>query len=228
MESRGASGVIFECDVDVSGSLVPDGAFAVLVDFDVGSSGSCTAASNEAAIVPSGCSSSTGCGRKEEKEKDVKRMQFFVNRGKGFTTVVRCSPDAVLSDVLQLDTDEYAVCGSRFVKVGAPSVRIRLGMVRMWKCCDGSVVVQAGQWECKVCHATRCWPARKRCYKCGAPCDAVLNNLPLGPLVRAPPQSRSSGPPTRSSGPRHVPPRNEGNGNEPLLGSRGWEKGRSQ
>ena len=63
---------IFESDVDVSGSLVPDGAFAVLVDFDVGSSGSCTAASNEAAIVPSGCSSSTGCGRREEKEKDVK------------------------------------------------------------------------------------------------------------------------------------------------------------
>ena len=67
--------------------------------------------------MPSGCSSSTGCGTKE-KEKDVKWVQFFVNRGKGCTTVVRCSPDAVLSDVLHLDTDEYAVCGSRFVKVG--------------------------------------------------------------------------------------------------------------
>ena len=52
------------------------------------------------------------------RRKNVKRVQFFVNRGKGFTTVVRCSPDAVLSDVLHLDTDEYAVCGSRFVKVG--------------------------------------------------------------------------------------------------------------
>ena len=70
VESRGASGVIFDSDVDVSGSLVLDGAFAVFVDFDVvGSSGSCTAAINEAANVPSGCSSSsTGCGRKEEKE----------------------------------------------------------------------------------------------------------------------------------------------------------------
>ena len=112
----------FSSDVDVSGSLVLDGAFAVLVDSDVvGSGDSCTAASNEAAIVPSGCSSSTWCGRKEEKEKDVKWVQFFVNRGKGFTTVVRCSPDAVLSDVLQMDTDECAVCGSRFVKVGCTS-----------------------------------------------------------------------------------------------------------
>ena len=112
VESPGASGVIFENDVDVSGSLVLDGAFAVLVDLDVGSS------SNEAAIVPPSSSSSTGCGRNEEKEKDVKRVQFFVNRGKGFTSVVRCSPDAVLSDVLHLAADEYAVCGSRLVKVG--------------------------------------------------------------------------------------------------------------
>ena len=41
----------------------------------------------------------------------------------------------------------------------------------------------------------------------------------MSPLGRAPPQSRSSGPPTRSSGPRHVPPANKGNGNEPLPGA---------
>ena len=99
MESRGASGEIFESDV-------LDGAFSTLVDFDVvGSSGSCTAA-----FVPSGCSSSTGFGAKEKgKAKYVKCVQFFVNRGKGFTTVVRCSPDAVLSEVLHLDVDEYAL-----------------------------------------------------------------------------------------------------------------------
>ena len=34
----------------------------------------------------------------------------------------------------------------------------------------------------------------------------------MGPVGRAPPQSRSSGPPTRSSGPRHIPPRTPGNG----------------
>ena len=63
-----------------------------------------------------------------------------------------------------------------------------------------------------MCGATRCWPARKRCYKCDAPRDTVPKNLTMGPLGRAPPQSRSSGLPTRSSGPRHIPPRNPGNG----------------
>ena len=154
VESRGASGVTFESDVDVSGSLVLDGAFAVLVDFDVGSSGSCTAAS------------SVG-----DKKKNVKRVQFFVNRGIGFTTVVRCSPDAVLSDVLHLDTDEYAVCGSRFVKVGCTLSENWIGKgsnVEVQRLLRGGAISYLdipGQWECKVCHATRCWPARKRCYK---------------------------------------------------------------
>ena len=76
-----------------------------------------------------------------------------------------------------------------------------------------------GQWECKVCGATRCWPARKRCYRCDAPRDTVPNNLPMGPLGRAPPQSRSSGPPTRSSGPRRIPPRNSGTGSMPPPGA---------
>ena len=76
-----------------------------------------------------------------------------------------------------------------------------------------------GKWECKVCGATRCWPARKRCYRCDAPRDTVPNNLPMGPLGRAPPQSRSSGPPTRSSGPRHIPPRNSGTGSVPPPGA---------
>ena len=199
MESPGASGVIFENDVDVSGSLVLDGAFAVLVDLDVGSS------RNEAAIVSPGSSSSTGCGRKEEKEKNVKRVQFFVNRGKGFTTVVRCSPDAVLSDVLHLAADEYAVCGSRLVKVGCTLSEHWIGngsnaATAPWRGASSHLDVP-GQWECKVCHATRCWPARKRCYKCDAPRDTVPNNPPMAPLGRAPPQSRSS------------------DGNEPLPGA---------
>ena len=88
--------------------------------FDVGSSGSC--------IEPV-CSSSTGFGRKEEKGKaeDVKWVQFFVNRGKGSVTVVRCSSDTVLSEVLHLDDDEYALCGSRFGKVGCTTGEIFIG-----------------------------------------------------------------------------------------------------
>ena len=120
-------------------------------------------------------------------------MQFFVNRGKGFTTVVRCSPD------------EYALCGSRFVKVGCTIGENWVGTgsnVQVLRRLRGGAGVHLdipGQWECKVCGATRCWPARKRCYRCDAPRDTVPNNLPMGPLGRALPQSRSSGPPIRSS-----------------------------
>ena len=212
VESRGASGRIFESDVI-------DGAFSTLVDFDnVGSSGSCTAACTEAAFVPSGCSSGKGfCGKDTRgKTEDVKLVQFFVNRGTGSVTVVRCSSDTVLSEVLHLDVDEYALCGSRFAKVGCTIGENSIGNcsnVQVLRRLRGGAGVHLdipGQWECKVCGATRCWPARKRCYKCDAPRDTVPNNLPMGPLGRAPPQSRSSGPPTRSSGPRHVPPRDSG------------------
>ena len=79
---------------------VLDGAFVV------GSSASC---------IDPVCSSSTGFGRKDTKGKaeDVKLVQFFVNRGKGSATVVRCSSDTVLSEVLRLDDDEYALCGCK-------------------------------------------------------------------------------------------------------------------
>ena len=99
VRSRGVSGLMFE-------SNVLDGALSALVDFAL-----------QHAMKQQ---SSTAFGGKEEKEKDkdAKWVQIFVNRGKGFTTVVRCSPDAVLSEVLHLDADEFALWGSRFVKVG--------------------------------------------------------------------------------------------------------------
>ena len=79
-----------------------------------------------------------------------------------------------------------------------------LGMVRMCKCCDGSVVVQVRIWTFRVSGSAMCVTMQ------------FPTTLPMGPLGRR--RSRSSGPPTRSSGPRHVPPRNNGNGNEPPLG----------
>ena len=166
-------------------------------------------------------------GKKDAKGKaeDVKLVQFFVNRGKGFTTVVRCSSGTVLSEVQHQDVDEYALCGSGFVKVGCTIGENLTGncsnvqVLRRLRGGAGAYLDVPGQWECKVCGATRCWPARKICYKCGAPRDTVPNNLPIGPLGRAPPQSRSSGPPTRSSGPRHIPPRNSGTGSVPPPGA---------
>ena len=85
---------------------VLDGAFVV-------GSGSCIDP-----LVPFGCSSSTGFWRKDAKGKaeDVKLVQFFVNRGKGSTTVVRYSSDTVL--VLHLDDDEYAFVDRGLQKVG--------------------------------------------------------------------------------------------------------------
>ena len=168
---------------------VPDGAFVV------GSSGSCIDV-----LVPFGCSSSSGFLGRDAKRKaeDVKLVQFFVNRGKGFTTVVRCSSGTVLSKVLHLDVDEYALCGSRFVKVGCTIGENFIGncsnvqVLRRLRGGAGAYLDIPGQWECKVCGATRCWPARKRCYKCDAPRDTVPKNLPMGPMGRAPPQS--SGP----------------------------------
>ena len=128
--------------------------------------------------------------------ENVKLVQFFVNRGKGFTTVVRCSSDTVLSEVLHLDVDEYASCGSGFAKVDCTIGEILIGncsnmqVLRRLRGGAGAYLDIPGQWERKVCGATRWWPARKRCNKCDAPRDTVPNNLPMGPLGWAPPQSR--------------------------------------
>ena len=119
-------------------------AFSTLVDYDnVGSNGSCTAACTEAAFVPSGCSSSNGfCGKDtERKAEDVKLVQFFVNRGKGSTTVVRCSSDTMLSEVLHLDVDEYALCGSRFAKVDCT-----IGENLIGNCSNVQVFVTPAWW----------------------------------------------------------------------------------
>ena len=78
-----------------------------------------------------------------------------------------------------------------------------------------------GQWQCNFCHAIRCWPTRKRCYRCDTPRDFSNPNSPVrGPLGRAPQPARNNVPPTRSSGPgpQTVPPRNFGNGPPPGAG----------
>ena len=54
-------------------------------------------------------------GEMKEKEKE-KRVQFFVKYG-STSSVVRSSSLDVVSDVLQLHADEYAVCGSRLIKM---------------------------------------------------------------------------------------------------------------
>ena len=74
-----------------------------------------------------------------------------------------------------------------------------------------------GQWQCANCDATRCWPVRRNCYRCGArhpdtpPTLAPWNigksrGRSKGPLGRDPLPGPSNVPPTVRE-PRVVPPR---------------------
>ena len=74
-----------------------------------------------------------------------------------------------------------------------------------------------GQWQCGYCAATRCWPVRRNCYRCGAPRpDNPPTPAPWnagrdkgrnkGPLGRDPLPGPSNVPPTVRE-PHVVPPR---------------------
>ena len=197
-----------------SSGMVLDGIFADrLADQD--SAAACGDSSSAAASKHAISIGSKVSNKDLGEMKEEKRVQFFVKYG-STSSVVRSSSLDQVSDVLQLHSDEYAVCGSRLIKMESTLSQNGIGngsnvqVLRRLRGGAGAYLDIPGQWECKVCHATRCWPARKRCYRCDVPRDTVSNNLPIGPLGRAPPQSRSSGPPTRSSVPRHVPPRSTG------------------
>ena len=63
-----------------------------------------------------------------------------------------------------------------------------------------------GQWTCSQCFEPRCWPVRKRCYRCGAARDDLpvsakgkgngKVDVAVGPLGRKPPQTAGTVPPT--------------------------------
>ena len=142
---------------------------------------------------------------------------------------MRCSPLSMVSHVLHYGCEEYAVCGTRTLKSGDTLLQngIENGMtVRVLRRLRGGAGGYAnvdipGQWQCSFCHAIRCWPTKKRCYRCDAPRDFSNLNSPVrGPLGRAPQPARNNVPPTRSSGPgpQTVPPRNLGNGPPPGAG----------
>ena len=63
-----------------------------------------------------------------------------------------------------------------------------------------------GQWQCGNCAATRCWPVRRNCCRCGAP---QLDNPPTAaPWNAGKNKGRNKGPYRRDSlsGPNNVPP----------------------
>ena len=161
----------------------------------------------------------------DESEKKEEMLQFFVNYGKG-SVVVRCSPHSIVSHVRHYGCEEYAVCGTRtltshdtLLQNGTESRMTLRVLCRLRGGSGGNVNVNIpGQWQCNFCHAIRCWPTRKRCYRCHTPRDFSNPNSPVrGPLGRALQPARNNVPPTRSSGPgpQTVPPRNFGNGPPP-------------
>ena len=120
----------------------------------------------------------------DEGEKKEELLQFFVNCGKG-SMVVRCSPHSMVSHVVHYGCEEYAVCGTRTLKSGDAQLQngIENGMtVRVLRRLRGGAGGYAnvdilGQCECSFCHAIRCWPTRKRCYRCDIPRDFSIPNF---------------------------------------------------
>ena len=176
-------------------------------------------------IDSSSCAAAIGSGKEasilgkcqREKEKG-KMIQFFVNKGNR-SEVVRCCSHAIVSQVLGYGSEGYAVCGTRILRPGdsfqqngiESGMTVRL-LLRLRGGSGGNNVDIPGQWQCSFCHATRCWPTRKRCYRCDTPRDFSAVDGPVrGPLGRAPLLARNNVPPTRSSGPgpgpQTVPPR---------------------
>ena len=72
--------------------------------------------------------------------KEEKRVQFFVKYG-STSSVVRSSSLDVVSDVLHLHADEYAVCGSRLIKNG-----VHPQSERYWKWLECASVATAPWW----------------------------------------------------------------------------------
>ena len=170
-----------------------------------------------------GTSSSVQSGTLEARElQPVSKVQFFV-KGKvgGSTSVVRGGLDEILSHVIDIGgLDVYAMVHGKMVDlsstlssagiVGDCTVHIHHRLR------GGSREDVPGQWTCSHCFAPRCWPVRKRCYRCGAarkdlPVSSKgkgngRGDVAVGPLGRKPPQTAGNVPPTTRR-PQVVPPR---------------------
>ena len=82
--------------------------------------------------------------------------------------------------------DQYlATIGGRLL--GLDKTVAELGLLS-----GGTVQATPGEWQCNMCHATRCWGTRNTCYRCGYPRGAdgidvqvaTSPGLMVGPLER--------------------------------------------
>ena len=157
-----------------------------------------------------------------QKFQPVQKVHFFVKGKVGrSTSVVRGGLDEILSHIIGTGgLDVYATVYGKIVDlsstlssagiVGDCTVQIHHRLR------GGSREDVPGQWTCSQCFAPRCWPVRKRCYRCGAARDDLpvssrgkgnwKVDVAVGPLGRKPPQTAGNVPPTTRR-PQVVPPR---------------------
>ena len=137
------------------------------------------------------------------------KIQFFLKGHDGCTRVINCRDWDLIHDVVgYVGWDIYATLHGHILDLSGTlqsqgvsdndtirvSCRLRGG---------SNNTDIPGQWQCANCDATRCWPVRRNCYRCGAP-RPETPPAP-GPLGRDPPPGPSSVPPTTRE-PRVVPP----------------------
>ena len=175
----------------------------------------------KAAAALQGTCSSVHSGPWEAQHK-VQPVQFFVKGKAGSSTsVVRGCLEEVLSQVVGTDgLDVYAMMNGKILDLCSTlkSCGITDGCTVHvhFRLRGGSREDVPGQWTCSHCFAPRCWPVRKRCYRCGEARDDVpvsakgkgngKADVAVGPLGRKPPQTASNVPPTTRR-PQVVPPR---------------------
>ena len=175
----------------------------------------------KAAAALQGTGSSVHSGPWEAQHK-VQPVQFFVKGKAGSSTsVVRGCLEEVLSQVVGTDgLDVYATMNGKMLDLC--STLLSCGITDgctvhvHFRLRGGSREDVPGQWTCSQCFAPRCWPVRKRCYRCGAARDDLpvsaegkgngKVDVAVGPLGRKPPQTVGNVPPTTRR-PQVVPPR---------------------
>ena len=175
----------------------------------------------KAAATLQGTSSSVHSGPWEAQHK-VQPVQFFVKGKAGSSTsVVRGCLEEVLSQVIGTDgLDVYATMNGKILdlcsKLLSCGITDDCTVHIHFRLRGGSRDDVPGQWTCSHCLAPRCWPVRKRCYRCGAARDDLpvsakgkgngKADVAVGPLGRKPPQTAGNVPPTTRR-PQIVPPR---------------------
>ena len=151
------------------------------------------------------------------------KIQFFLKGHDGCTRVINCHDGDLIHDVVgYVGWDIYATLHGHILDLSgtlqsqgvSDNDTIRI-FCRLRGGSNNADI--PGQWQCANCDATRCWPVRRNCYRCGAPrpdsppAPAPWNagrtrGRSKGPLGRDPPPGPSNVPPTTRE-PRVVPPR---------------------